>query len=331
MPAMKYLVATGAPAPDLYIPQWVKGLYDFGMRTAPYIKAVMADNPKVKSFDAPDPCPRVIAMNEERKPLDDVQFRAALSLLLDRTKTANSDSTPGQVQVVPWPYSGTPATTFYDPADADKYDVVRFDPAKAAKILDDAGYKLVNGKRLGKDGKPIQLSAISMLPEYVAWTMGLILMEQEAAKLGIQIDVRVLEPGTLMDNFNKGDYDMSFYWQCPLPSDPLSVYEQLLPEHYTPVGKSANWLNIFRYKAPDDLIAAIKTIQAGNPDDPVVQNAFKQAYAIVMRDHVWISEYSQMYSFAVNTEYWTGLAETKLWNYWNPNFRLLLDVIKPVQ
>ncbi len=60
----------------------------------------------------------------------------------------------------------SPPPVFYDPADIDKYDIGEFDPAKAAQILDEAGYKLENGKRLNKEGQPIQLTAITFQPQY---------------------------------------------------------------------------------------------------------------------------------------------------------------------
>jgi ABC-type transport system substrate-binding protein len=42
--------------------------------------------------------------------------------------------------------------------------VGKFDPAKAATILDEAGYTLVDGKRVDKTGKPISLEVMTFDP-----------------------------------------------------------------------------------------------------------------------------------------------------------------------
>lgn len=333
MPAPKYMVWTQAPKQDLSTLEWQQGNYDLGSLENAPVKTAMQQNPQIAQYKGLDPCPRRIAFNETVKPLDDPAFRHALILLTDLKKAVNTGDPPGYPNVVPWPYDptlGNPPDTFYDPADIDKYDIAKFDPAKAAQILDAAGYKLDNGKRLNMEGKPIQLTAITFQPQYTEWRAWADGMASEAAKLGIQIDVREEEAGTFVADLPGGNYEIGFSWACPLPFDPSAMYEDLMPENFKKVG-DATWQNPYRWQAPQDLIDIVAKIRTGNPADPQIQALYKQAFGIVYSNYVYGHLFGDYFVIPYNNQYWQGFEKANTLVYWGPMMRHILTYITPAK
>ncbi len=159
----------------------------------------------------------------------DKQFRQAVNWAVDREKVVsvamNGYATVGSSLIVPY-------SKYHWQPTADQ--TFAYDPAKANQILDDAGYKDVNGDgyRETKDGQKLSLRfyATSDSPE-----------NQTAGKLivgwlkdvGIKLQFQVMDAGALIDaQYNyKGstyapDWDM-FIWYWTQDVDPqfmLSIY-----------------------------------------------------------------------------------------------------------
>jgi peptide/nickel transport system substrate-binding protein len=333
MPAPKYMVWTQAPKQDLSTFEWEQGNFDLGSLENAPVKAAMQQNPAIKQYLGLDPCPRRAYLNHTAKPLDDPAFRHAISLLIDRQRAANLGDPPAYPNVVPWPYDptrGDPVDTYYDPADIVKYDIQVFDPAKAAQILDEAGYKLVDGKRLDKEGNPIQLTVQTFQPQYTHWKAWADILSEEAAKVGIQIDVKVEEASTFIANWLNGTAQISFGWNCPAADDPYGAYVDLMPENFKPLGESsAN--NPGRYEAPQALVDVVRKIQAGNPADPETQKLYKEAFALTFGDYVWAPLFGDYFIIPYSTEYWQGFEKANILVYWGPMFRQILTQITPAQ
>jgi peptide/nickel transport system substrate-binding protein len=333
MPAPKYMVWTQAPRQDLSTFEWEQGNYDLGSLESAPVKAAMQKNPNIAQYQGLDPCPRRIAFNHTVKPLDDPAFRHALSLLVDRQKTVNTGDPPGYPNVVPWPYDptkGPPPPVFYDSADIDKYDIGKYDPAKAAQILDEAGYKVVDGKRVDKDGKPIQLRAITFQPQYTEWRAWADIMQKEAEKLGIQIDVEEQEVGTFVANLPNGQYDISFFWDCPRPDDPIAMYINLLPENFKEIG-TATWANPYRYKPSQEFIDTVEQMRVGNPADPAIQALYKKAFGLLYADYPYGHLFGDYFVIPYNNEYWVGYEKANILVYWGTLFRHILTFIEPAK
>jgi peptide/nickel transport system substrate-binding protein len=77
-----------------------------------------------------------------------------------------------------------------------------FDAAKAAKLLDDAGWKLVNGVRT-KDGKPLAFTLYNAPID--TWKDSAQLVQAQLKELGIDMQIQQFEFGTLLDKAKKGE------------------------------------------------------------------------------------------------------------------------------
>ncbi|MFF4187272.1 ABC transporter substrate-binding protein [Streptomyces sp. NPDC001691] len=113
------------------------------------------------------------------------------------------------------------APYFWKPAPAQK---IAYDPAKAASLLDEAGYRAgADGKRVGKDGKPLGLRLLchATYPEDKAVSKYL---QEWWGKLGIGLTVQCVDNVT--DPWTAGEYDLALdgYSVNPDPDYVLSIH-----------------------------------------------------------------------------------------------------------
>ncbi|MFD7440715.1 ABC transporter substrate-binding protein [Streptomyces sp. NPDC059909] len=113
------------------------------------------------------------------------------------------------------------ASYFWQPAPEQKID---YDPAKAAALLDQAGYKKnSSGKRAGKDGKPLDFRILCHATDPNDKAIGKYLQEWWG-ELGIGLKVDCLD--NVSDPWVAGDYDLAFDgWSVnPDPDFVLSIH-----------------------------------------------------------------------------------------------------------
>ncbi|MFG2797535.1 ABC transporter substrate-binding protein [Streptomyces pseudovenezuelae] len=128
-----------------------------------------------------------------------------------------------------------------------------YDPAKAAQLLDQAGYKTnSSGKRLGKDGKPISYRVLCHATDPNDKAVGQYLQEWWS-KLGIGVTLDCLD--NVSDPWLAGTYDLAFDgWSVnPDPDFVLSIHTcAALPATPKDVGATDNFICDQRY---DELYA----------------------------------------------------------------------------
>lgn len=330
MPAPRYQVWTKRPEPDVAVFEWEDGSYDLGRMPGQLVTRMVQTNPNLEFLIHQDPCPRGLVFNVESGPLADPAFRAAMSLLIDREKVANLANVPGYVSVVMWPNTGEIDENYYDPAAAEAFDVSVFDPEKAAQILDEAGYPLVDGKRVDKDGNPISLDALYIDVGNPAWTVWAWLLSEQAQLVGIDVNARLLDIPTFFTMGAAGEFDILFRWFCARPSDPLGgMYAGLHSKLLVPIGEPSAGIP-GRYGNPE-MDALLDQLSAGDPADPASQELFRKAYALWAEDKPYVPLYGDSEGVVFNSEYWTGLEVGQPWVHWGNHFRQMLTYIEPSQ
>jgi peptide/nickel transport system substrate-binding protein len=124
------------------------------------------------------------------KALRDPAFRAALGYAIDRksliARVLNGYGVEGSTQVPAWQRAWHVEPT----------DVRPFDLTVAAQKLDEAGYPLVGGQRMDKEGKPIKLSL--MFPNSDAsYPKVAQFVQSWFGQIGIEVTSRSVDSGTL--------------------------------------------------------------------------------------------------------------------------------------
>jgi peptide/nickel transport system substrate-binding protein len=154
------------------------------------------------------------------KALLDPAVRKALFLAVDRTtivdKVFQGHAVEGEGYIPP-----RFGSYFWKPEATQKR---AYDPAGAAKVLDAAGYRRnADGKRVGKDGKPLDFRILCHATDPNDKAIGKYLQEWWG-KLGIGLRVECLD--SVSDPWVKGDYDLAFDgWSVnPDPDYVLSIH-----------------------------------------------------------------------------------------------------------
>ncbi|WP_406422315.1 ABC transporter substrate-binding protein [Streptomyces sp. NBC_00873] len=137
------------------------------------------------------------------KALLDQKVRQALFLSVDRKtiidKVFQGHAVEGQGYIPP-----RYGDYFWQPSDSQK---LAYDPARAAKLLDQAGYKLKGDQRVGKDGKPLDLRILCHATDPNDKAIGKYLKEWWG-KLGIGLKVDCLDDVSVP--WYAGEYDLAF-------------------------------------------------------------------------------------------------------------------------
>ncbi|MEV7568367.1 ABC transporter substrate-binding protein [Streptomyces tanashiensis] len=209
-----------------------KGEVSFVPNLTPAQAAALKTQTNIKVNDAPGRRFYALATNPGAKAQDgktfgngskallDPEVRKALFLAVDRTtlvdKVFQGHAVEGEGYIPP-----RFGSYFWKPETAQKR---AYDPAAAEKVLDAAGYrKNAAGKRLGKDGRPLDLRILCHATDPNDKAVGKYLQEWWG-KLGIGLKVECLD--SVSDPWVKGDYDLAFDgWSVnPDPDYVLSIH-----------------------------------------------------------------------------------------------------------
>ncbi len=327
LPAPKYQVWLKRPEADVAVFEWEEGNYDLGRLPFSLMTRIMSGNPHIKPLVHQDPCPRGLVFNTTSVPLDDKLFRRALGLLLNRKAVANLANVPSYVTPVLWPNDGDPDQRYYDAAAAEEFQVTTFDPEAAAALLDEAGYPLVDGVRVDKEGNPISLDAFYIDIGDPAWTVWAWLLSEQSQLVGLEINPRLLDIPTFFTQAPNGEFDILFRWFCTKPGDPIAMYAGLHSDYAVPIGERSAGVP-GRYSNPE-MDALIEQLQVGNPASEESQALFRQAYRIWAEDQPYVAMFGENEGVVFNSQYWTGLEVGQPWVHWTPAARQIIDFLEP--
>ncbi|MGW6461973.1 ABC transporter substrate-binding protein, partial [Streptomyces sp. NPDC055078] len=221
----------------------LKGAEDIKVNDAPGRRFLaLATNPGARSRDGR-------TFGTGHKALLDPAVRKALFHATDRRtivdKVFQGHAVEGQGYIPP-----RFDNYFWQPADGQR---IAYDPAKAAALLDRAGYRENgSGKRVGKDGRPLDFRILCHATDPNDKAIGKYLQEWWG-ELGIGLKVDCLD--NVSDPWLKGDYDLAFDgWSVnPDPDFVLSIHTcAALPATPKDSGSTDNFICDKRY---DELYA----------------------------------------------------------------------------
>jgi peptide/nickel transport system substrate-binding protein len=196
--------------------------------------------------------------NTARKPLDDARVRKALSLAIDRALLVKV-----AVHGYSRPADGTGLSDaharYRDGAAAAEGDWVGHDPARAARLLDEAGFPLHGGRRA--------LALTIQVPAgYSDWVAAAQIISRDLRRVGVEAAVRTSDFSAWFDRLGRGDYTLALGWS-ELSASPYGFYRALMSRKTVqPLGETApeNWPR-FGLAAADELLDALEA--TSNPEE----------------------------------------------------------------
>jgi len=187
--------------------------------------------------------------NTTRAPFDDSRVRKALSMAIDRALLVDvalhrysrpADATGLSDAYTAWRDSGIAAAG----------DWVLHDPARAGKLLDEAGLpRGKDGLRHLPDGKPLRYEVLSVAG-WSDWVRAAQVIARGLQEIGVDASVRTYDFSAWFQRVQEGNFDLTLGWSFEGPT-PYPFYRWLMSSAtVNPVGVASmgNW---HRYGSPE--------------------------------------------------------------------------------
>lgn len=208
----------------------IRGEIDWGSNFIPDIeKTFVAKDPKNNKFWYPAGCTVPMILNNDKKPMDDLKFRQAFSMALDRKNIVDL-ATYGYATENPHITGiGDFFGTWYNDEINKKYDYLnQYNPKAANKLLDEAGYKDQDGDgfRDLPDGTPIKINMM-VVGGWTDWVQTVQMISDQLKDVGIKGKTRTVEWGQYAEGFTKRTFDAGILWSGTGVS-PYRFYEPIL-------------------------------------------------------------------------------------------------------
>ncbi len=220
----------------------MRGEIDWGSNFIPDVeKTFVAKDPENNHFWYPAGPTVSIFLNTKRAPMDNLAFRQAFSMALNRPEIVDL-ATYGYASENPHITGiGNFFREWYDDEVNAKYDYLnKYNPEKAKQLLDEAGYKDTNGDGLREDpeGNEAKIE-IMVVNGWTDWVQTVQMTTEYLKEVGINARTRTVEIGQLIDNFKKADYDAGILWG-DIGSTPHTFYQNVLHTKGKGVALQAN-------------------------------------------------------------------------------------------
>lgn len=179
----------------------------------------------LQTVEAPGVDYQYIGVNTQDRVLADVRVRRALAYAIDRRAIVDhlrrglAAPSIGMLPPMSWAYA----------ADAFSYD---FDPEKAKALLDEAGYRDVDG-----DGPAPRLSLTMKVSNIEFNRLQSSVIQQDLRNVGIDLDVRTYEFATLYADVLAGNFQLfTLQWTAGSLADPDILRRVFHTKQAPPVG-----------------------------------------------------------------------------------------------
>lgn len=215
------------------------GEYDSQTMYVPDIDdTYVAQDPEHHHYWFPSGSPISLFMNLTRAPFDDVEFRRAVALAMDKDALVE-DAGEGYVEPASQTLLVLPGQgDWLDPSIPDQ-GMLPFEPETADQMLTDAGYlRDDTGQRLDLDGQPMSFTFIT--PQgWSDWTAAANSVREDFADLGITVTVETPEYAALEQDRLTGNFDMTFGVRGGTCSMFQNYDEPLGSVNTAPIGENA--------------------------------------------------------------------------------------------
>ncbi len=208
-------------------PALMKGEIDWGSNfIADIDNTFVAADPENHHYWYPANDAIHLYVNTKVKPFDDLQVRKALSMALNRDEI---------VEIAAYGY---PTANFNVGGIAELYEkyidqnvnakykeLTTYNPQKANKLLDDAGYKDTNGDGIREmtDGKNIVFD-INVVNGWTDWIQVVQMVSEYYEEIGIKANVKTVDWSIYDSGLKNSDYAMSINWSM-VASNPIEAYQ----------------------------------------------------------------------------------------------------------
>ncbi len=267
-PAPKYIVDIRTSSNNVALGMVIKGEIDLSNNFLPGI-ATLSDKGYVKTFYSGAPYmlsanTAVLFLNTTKKPMDDLAFRRALAFAIDVPSIVNIAY--ANLVKASSPSGLLPTLSKYDDPEVIAQLGYAFDTEKAKTMLDEAGYKDVDGDGFveSPDGSKIELE-VTCPNGWTDWMAAIDIIASSSQAAGINIKAAYPDYGAWNTALQGGTFDMTLNNWATMSNTPWTLYN-LLFRH--PIQEQMQSGNFGRYdsQAMFDLVDALAKVPADDEE-----------------------------------------------------------------
>ncbi|PIQ23631.1 ABC transporter substrate-binding protein [bacterium (Candidatus Blackallbacteria) CG17_big_fil_post_rev_8_21_14_2_50_48_46] len=227
-------------------------------------------NPSLKLITQPGLNVGYLALNNAKKPFDNVKVRQAINYAINKpalVKAFFAEGTLGTVAVNPMP----PTVWGYNSQIRD-YD---YNPEKAKKLLREAGYP---------EGFKAKLWTMPIARPYMPQPQRIAeAIQADLKTVGIETQIVSFEWGTYLDKLSNSEHDMALAGWIGDNGDPDNFLYTLLDKDNTVKGSAANYA-FYQSQAVHELLVKARTVY----DQSERTQLYEQAQVLIKQDAPWV-------------------------------------------
>ncbi|MDQ1288298.1 MAG: peptide/nickel transport system substrate-binding protein [Actinomycetota bacterium] len=306
-PRPRYLVDVVVGSNNVALAQMLQGELDLSNNYLPGVASLVTGGYGLKTYysRAPFMLPANtvwLIPNTTKPPLDDPRFRRALAHAIDLQKIVKNVYSD-----LVTPAGPTGLLSYWDEY-VDKTAVdhlgFRYDPAKARRILTDAGYTDANHDGLveTRDGAPITLSLV--VPDgWTDWAEAARVIASGAKAAGIMIKTETPEFDTLLDTRGSGRFDLLLNNDQQVSNTPWTYYDYMFR---LPIRARQTTGNFGRYTNPRAWALVRQLDRTPTSDRATMRRVLAQLQQIQLTDLPVIPLWANGMWAQYSDEVWTG-------------------------
>ena len=317
-PAPKYAIYRTGPGADQQLAEIKANNMDiFGLAYDTY-QQNKADIPQINEVTYVDPCPRAAWFNSMQPPLDQPEFRRAMSMLMDREKWGANIWTPPSKPAQGLWADYRNLDKFIDEDAKAQWGTLSYDPQAALDLLATIGYTQEGGKLVDSDGNQVVLAVTT--PVGVGGNEYLMGQDFTEELKSVGIDATFEYQSTFWDNLDIGDVQIGFWWFCGATVDPTELYNGYTCDRVVPLGDVATNGNEVRY-CNEEYDQTLLALNAIDPDSPDAMPLYNKMFSLWLQDPPGVPLIETYYSVSFNTYYWDNMPSndnlyTVPFNWW---------------
>jgi len=329
LPEPKYVVVRGSGGPDTDLAALINGEIDV---TSPHvfswtmITTAMLRNKNITYGYYQDTAATGFFMSCMKYPLNMTKFRWVISYLIDRKSIAKYWPQAPETWSSPYPWPAPSyeiiRATYSEIAmramsrvQADYGFTFEYNPEKAKRLLDELGFKDVDGDgwRELPNGTDFKIEVITPPPP-AAHKIHADLLVAELKKVGIPA-YETIATRAVWERRHKGYYDISVGGLCAgarFTGNLYHAFRDFQSKLVTPIGEypksypGASFLPASTRYKNSTFDALVERLAVTPPDTPEEKKIIEELLYIYFRDIPFIPTCEPMYTCAYLTTYWTG-------------------------